>query len=45
MAVTISADWKKKSAEEILKDALPSELLVTEINPKFEPEDKEEEED
>lgn len=40
MAVTISADWKKKTAKEILDSALPSQLLVSEINPEFDPEEE-----
>ena len=38
MAVSISSDWKKKTAEEILDSALPDELLISEINPEFEKE-------
>ena len=40
MAVEISPEWKKQSPKEILDSALPSELLVSEINPDFEIEEE-----
>ena len=33
MSVKITGSWKKGSAQEILDDALPDQLLITEINP------------
>jgi len=41
MAAQVSKDWKNMSSEEILKKALPTELLISEINPKFNPEEDE----
>ena len=41
MAVTISPDWKKcKTVEEVLHDALPSELLISQINPDLSEDDE-----
>ena len=43
MVAKMDIDWKKKTPAQILESALPSELLVAEINPEFSPDEDDEE--